>query len=801
MSKTQINVVNKHDRTVVLVDMDCFYCQVEEKLDPSLKGKPIAVVQYNAWRGGGIIAVNYAARDRGVTRHMRGEEAKNHCPEIELVKVPSVREKADLTKYREAGKDVASVLQRFTTLLERASVDEAYLDITENVRKRFKEMNDGTFVLTPDKLTNCFAVGYDHIGDFVQNLSKKVTFKKGADKVNVEGGGDEQEKLFTKYDIKLLIGASIVNEIREAVKKETGFECSAGIAHNKILAKLVCGMNKPNKQTVLPVKNVSLLFSDLPLQKIKGLGGKFGEDVCDKLKIKLMSELSSFSLTELQRTFDDKTGLWLFQMAQGIDLEAVTPRFASKSIGCCKKFPGRNSIKGIATLTHWLNELATEIVERLDKDEIENSRVAKQIVVSFTQKFSTEEVASTRCVPLNDIDVEKIAHDALDVIKKNTDVFFKNEQNTVILNPITLLGISAGKFEDINQQKRNTIRDLFSKAITNESTKKTEIDSSEPVNGPEARKAADSKPSSIKSFFTAAKDVAEENNQKNEVDPSIDNEFDCNSNSSVDMLITNAAADLKTIHEGDTITVAADSPPVQDITATEVNDTMSTFDSNERNERTASSSVAFPENVESQQPGPSGQSDYKSSYVEYLRPDIPDEFFETCSQCHKKLLTVEMQSHLDMHLAFQLSEEQRIEFRSQLKTKTSSASPPIAKKAKLDRNANLNSSSSGGSKVSRTTDATGANGKGVLTKYFVAKKDEAPESSVQCDECGKFIPIEGVVEHSDYHTAKKLQMEINSLNVAPLVGSAVGQNPKTKSRTDPSTAKKRSIASFFKAAN
>lgn len=137
--------------------------------------------------------------------------------------MPNVREKADLTKYREAGKDVASVLQRFTTLLERASVDEAYLDITESVRKRFKEMNDGTFVLTPDKLTNCFAVGYDHIGDFVQNLSKKVTFKKCGEKVNVEGGGvDEQERLYTKYDIKLLIGASIVNEIREAVKKETG---------------------------------------------------------------------------------------------------------------------------------------------------------------------------------------------------------------------------------------------------------------------------------------------------------------------------------------------------------------------------------------------------------------------------------------------------------------------------------------------------------------------------------------------------------------------------------------------------
>lgn len=40
-------------KVIVLVDMDCFYCQVEEQLDPLIAGKPVAVVQYNAWQGGG----------------------------------------------------------------------------------------------------------------------------------------------------------------------------------------------------------------------------------------------------------------------------------------------------------------------------------------------------------------------------------------------------------------------------------------------------------------------------------------------------------------------------------------------------------------------------------------------------------------------------------------------------------------------------------------------------------------------------------------------------------------------------
>lgn len=86
--------------------------------------------------------MNYPARAMGVTRHMRGDEAKEQCPEIALVKVPNIREKADLSKYRDAGKEVAAVLQTFTGLLERASVDEAYLDITEKVQSRLLEMNE-----------------------------------------------------------------------------------------------------------------------------------------------------------------------------------------------------------------------------------------------------------------------------------------------------------------------------------------------------------------------------------------------------------------------------------------------------------------------------------------------------------------------------------------------------------------------------------------------------------------------------------------------------------------------------------
>lgn len=117
----------------------------------------------------------------------------------------------------------------------------------------------GKFALQPDILRNTYALGYTTIGDYIQDISRKIGQNGDADE-SLDNVPEEDRKAYKKSDIKLLIGSSIVNEIRAAVKSQTGYECSAGIAHNKILAKLVCGMNKPNKQTILPQKHIGRLY-------------------------------------------------------------------------------------------------------------------------------------------------------------------------------------------------------------------------------------------------------------------------------------------------------------------------------------------------------------------------------------------------------------------------------------------------------------------------------------------------------------------------------------------------------------
>uniref|UniRef100_A0A8B9UJ75 UmuC domain-containing protein n=1 Tax=Anas zonorhyncha TaxID=75864 RepID=A0A8B9UJ75_9AVES len=111
--------------------------QVEQRFDPQLRGRPCAVVQYN----------NYEARSFGVARGMWASEARALCPELLLARVPEARGKADLSRYREASAEVMEVLSRFAAI-ERASIDEAYLDLTGSARDRLRELTSSETRIT-----------------------------------------------------------------------------------------------------------------------------------------------------------------------------------------------------------------------------------------------------------------------------------------------------------------------------------------------------------------------------------------------------------------------------------------------------------------------------------------------------------------------------------------------------------------------------------------------------------------------------------------------------------------------------
>ncbi|KAK7839033.1 dna polymerase eta [Quercus suber] len=352
-------------RVIAHIDMDCFYVQVEQRKQPDLRGLPTAVVQYNSWKGGGLIAVSYEARKHGVKRSMRGDEAKQVCPEIQLVQVPVARGKADLNTYRSAGSEVVSILAR-KGRCERASIDEVYLDLTDAAETMLAETPPESLEVINEEAIKSHVLGL--------NNEDGIDAKENVREWLSSSDADHRDKL-------LACGALIVAELRMQVLKETEFTCSAGIAHNKMLAKLASGMNKPAQQTVVPFSSVKGLLESLPIKKMKQLGGKLGTSLQSDLGVNTVGDLLRFSEEKLQECYGVNTGTWLWNIARGISGEEVQGRLLPKSHGSGKTFPGPRALKTIDSVQHWLNELCEELSERLRSDLDQNKRIAHTLTL------------------------------------------------------------------------------------------------------------------------------------------------------------------------------------------------------------------------------------------------------------------------------------------------------------------------------------------------------------------------------------------------------------------------------------
>jgi DNA polymerase iota len=281
----------RHPNVILHLDIDYFYAQVEEVLSPELKSKPFGVKQ-----GLNIVTCNYLARDRGVGKWKPLKECLEKCPELVIVNGE------DLTNYKVYAKRISDILLSMFGRTERVGLDEHYIDVTKQIENELQ----------------------DRRADNQQHH-------------HFEGPMYPDEISFDECNCsckrKLMIGTEIAKRVRKKLFEELKLTCSVGIAHNKLLAKLVGQMNKPDNQTVLaPVAAKTFMTELEKLRSITGIGEKTASKI-EELGIKSIEQLQNCDLSKLQKKFGHDMALRLREMSLGIDSSEFRPSGKPKTVG------------------------------------------------------------------------------------------------------------------------------------------------------------------------------------------------------------------------------------------------------------------------------------------------------------------------------------------------------------------------------------------------------------------------------------------------------------------------------------
>ena len=251
-------------RTIMHVDLDAFFVAVEQARDPALRGKPVIVGGDPDGRGV-VATASYEARVFGIFSGMALRTARQRCPQAIFVR-------GDFRAYEEASQRFHRILRDYSPLVERAGLDEAYLD-----------------------LTGCEAM-----------IEARGGFARGSPHAAGEG-------------------------IRRQVREELGITVSVGVGSGKSLAKVASDAAKPDGLLAVAPGDEATFLAPRPVRDLPGLGAKAEAELA-RTGVRTLGQLAAMSEALLLRRF----GTWgptLAERARGIDPTPVASgREAAKSV-------------------------------------------------------------------------------------------------------------------------------------------------------------------------------------------------------------------------------------------------------------------------------------------------------------------------------------------------------------------------------------------------------------------------------------------------------------------------------------
>jgi DNA polymerase-4 len=301
---------------ILHLDLDAFFCAVEELRDPSLHGKSFAVGGKPDERGV-VASCSYAARAFGVRSAMPMSQALRLCRGLLIV--PPHR-----AAYEEMSEQVMARLRNLSPLVEQISIDEAFLDISD---------------IASDSQ--------------VFGLSNK-----------------HQETLDS---------TTIAHKLQKQILDELRLPCSVGVASNKLVAKIATetgkkaarGSRPPQALTVVPAGSEAEFLSPLPVSMLWGVGPKT-EKRLSELGIHTIGQIATWPESDLAARFGEN-GREMSRHAKGLDERPVVTERETKSIS--QEITFSRDVSDDKILETTLKELSTEVGRSLRREELAGKTV------------------------------------------------------------------------------------------------------------------------------------------------------------------------------------------------------------------------------------------------------------------------------------------------------------------------------------------------------------------------------------------------------------------------------------------